>query len=119
MSERTLEERVADIEKHGSLPAQHIRRRQLGAYILICIVGIIGFWQGGSQRDDIEATAEKGAQAQVGLCALRANYVEQVAQTTQLALDHPDSIFGIPTKLIVAGLERDKKVVAALAKVDC
>lgn len=58
----TLEERVARIEKYGSPPAQHQRRRQLGAYVLVVVIGIIGFINSQNTADDI-ARSQRDLQA--------------------------------------------------------
>jgi hypothetical protein len=111
----TLEERVAHIEKHGSLPARHIRTRQLLAYALVCIVGIVGFWQNNNRITENE-------KARTVLCAQQENLEAKVARTQQF-LDHPDLFptFNDPLvlKLINAGQQTDEATLVTYEDLSC
>lgn len=111
----TLEERVAKIERKGSLPAQHIRRWQLGAYLFVIALGVVMFWQNDNRIDE-------NSTAVAALCQVRENYETSTAATqtilNQLAPGQT-IVFTIPVKLIQQGLDRDLKTLAALQSLDC
>lgn len=118
-----LEERVHDIEEHGSLPAQlaskKVRLSQLGAYLLIVVIGTIGFYQLNQQASDNHNLAEQGQQAQVALCAQKDRLETQVQQT-QFFLQHPFRFpaFSDPAtiKLIRSQQVQDAGTIATLDK---
>jgi hypothetical protein len=113
----SLEERVAQIEKHGSIPAQHLRSWQLGAYLLIVVAALIGFIRVDEISDDNRKVAEEGQQAQVALCVQKDHLQDQVSETQDF-LAHPEQFpsFNDPAtiQIIQAGVKRDLRTIKTL-----
>jgi hypothetical protein len=130
MTEPTLEERVSEIEEHGSIPAQHIRRRQLYAYALVVVVFILGVYSNHQHASDIADQQNQLQQGLIHSCEVNTNPLRTAVRKelqTQIAqsrsFDYTKLFPDIPRvkvhRLIAAQRRRQRIELQAIPPVHC
>lgn len=109
--DESFEERVADI-----LQKRHRWRwRAMSALWIISAIGWIGSYEANKHR------SQENHKAVIVQCAQRHDLDQRIENTAALLRESSDSkfIFGIPRKLIVQGLTRDRDTRENLEILDC
>lgn len=109
-------------DTHPDLAAEILRslRHQRWALTAVClglvVLLLLGWWDSGNKRDDLEREA---ARTNMALCTLRGDLKQRVKSSEDFLATHPKGVLGISAATIRSGIAGQQRTIKALAGLDC
>lgn len=88
-----IDARLREVEEHGSIPARHIRRRQLAAYVLVVIAAACGLYLNRNLASQIDDQQKELVSGLVQSCEQNGNPLRTTVQ--QILQDQIDQTHAV------------------------